>query len=78
MEVLRRLHGAQRAESFLLSWCGKTQVACIKAGRAAIVAEWNSGGRPDVKYVERQKLNYVEYKCSHTVQYLSSYTIKMH
>ena len=26
-----------------------------------IVAKWNSGGRPDMKYVERQNLNYVEY-----------------
>ena len=31
------------------------------ADRAAIVAEWNSGGRPDMKYVKRQKLTYVEY-----------------
>ena len=25
----------------------------------AIVAEWNSGGRPDIKYVERQKSTYI-------------------
>ena len=43
--------------------CGKTQIARIETNRVAIVAEWNPGaGRPDMKYVERQKLNYVEYK----------------
>ena len=35
------------------------------------MAEWNSGGLPDMKYVERQKLTYVDYKCSRTVQYFS-------
>ena len=30
-----------------------------------------SGGRPDMKYFERQKLTYVDYKCSPTVRYLS-------
>ena len=44
----------------------------------AIVAERYSGGRPDTKYVERQKLTYVDYKCSRTVQYLSCYIIMMH
>ena len=64
MEVLHRLDGAHRVESFL-------QVTCIVAG-------WNSGGRPDMKYVKSQKLTYIEYKCSRTVQYLSCYTIMMH
>ena len=31
-----------------------------------------------MNYVERQKLTYVDYKCSRTVQYLCSYTIMMH
>ena len=43
------------------SWCGKTQIARIEADRAAIVAEWNSGGRPDMKAPK------VEYKCSRIV-----------
>ncbi len=71
MEVLHRLDGAHRVESFL-------QVTCIEADRAAIVAGWNSGGRPDMKYVKSQMVTYIEYKCSHTVQYLSCYTIMMH
>ena len=37
------------------------QIACIEADRSAIVVDWNSGGRPDMKYVKRQKLIYVEY-----------------
>ena len=28
------------------------------------LASWNSGGRPDMKYVKLQELTYVEYKCS--------------
>ena len=46
----------------LSSWCGKTQTARIEANWVAIVAEWNSGGRPAMKYyVECQKFTYVEY-----------------
>ena len=30
----------------------------------AIMAEWYSGGRPDMKYLECQKLSYIDYKCS--------------
>ena len=37
------------------------EIACIEADRSAIVAEWNSGARPDIKSVKRQKLTYVEY-----------------
>ena len=37
------------------------------------MAERYSGGRPDMKYVERKKLTYVDYKCSRTVQYLGRY-----
>ena len=73
------LNSAHSVERLLSSWCGKTQIAHIETDRVAIVAEWNSGGRPDMKYVERQKLTNVEYKCSRTVQqYLSCYTIMMH
>ena len=56
------------------SWCGKTLIERIKADRAAIVAEWNSSGWPDMKYVKRQKLSYVEYryKCSCIAQYTST------
>ena len=78
MEVLRWLDVAHRVESFLPSWCGKTQVECIELDRTATVAEWNSGSRPDMKYVKRQKLTYIEYECSHTVQYLSCYSIMLH
>ena len=46
--------------------------------KRAVVAEGNSGGWPDMKYVERQKLTYVDYKCSRTVQYLSCFIIMMH
>ena len=31
------------------------------------MAERYSGSRPDMKYFERQKLTYVDYKCSPTV-----------
>ena len=34
-------------------------------------AERYSGSRPDMKYFERQKLTYVDYKCSPTVPYVS-------
>ena len=43
MEVLRQLDGAHRVERLQPSWCGKTQIACIEAARAAVVAKWNSG-----------------------------------
>ena len=49
----------------------KSQIARIEVDRAAIVAEWNSGGRPDI-YAKRQQLAYVEYTCSRIVQYTST------
>ena len=40
--------------------CGKTQIGLIRLDRMAIMAEWNSGGRPDLKYVKRRKTTYEE------------------
>ena len=40
--------------------CGKTQIGRIRVDRMAIMAEWSSGGRPDLKYVKRRKTTYEE------------------
>ena len=68
--VLTSVHHVDR---LLSSWCGKTQIARIEAEwpQRVIVAEWNSGGKPHMKYAERQHFTYVDYVCSRTVQYLS-------
>ena len=68
------LTNAHRVDRLLSHWCGKTQIARIEAN----VAEWNSGGRPNMKYVERQKLTYVDYKCSRIVHHFSCYIIIRH
>ncbi len=44
----------------VISTQNRKYLARIEADRAAIVAEWNSGGRPDI-YANRQNLAYVEY-----------------
>ena len=46
------------------------QMAQIETERAAIVANWNSGDRVDIKYAKRQEMTYVEYMYSHTVHYI--------
>ena len=38
--------------------CGKTQISRIKSEKALIMTEWQSGGRSDLKYVERRKTTY--------------------
>ena len=77
--VLTNAHHVERLPS---SWWGKTQIVRIEGEaewpQRAIVAKRYSGGRPDMKYFERQKLTYVDYKCSRTVQYLSGYMIMIH
>ena len=40
--------------------CGKTQIGRIRLDRMAIMAEWSSGGRTDLKYVKRHKTTYEE------------------
>ena len=39
---------------------GKMQIGRIRLDKEAIMAEWNSGGRPDLKYVKRRKTTYAE------------------
>ena len=41
-------------------------IAYIEADRAAIMAERNSSGVPDMKYVNRQQMTYVEYFVQYT------------
>ena len=77
--VFTNAHHVERLPS---SWCVKMQIARIfkqtEWPQRAIVAERYSGSRPDMKYFERQKLTYVDYKCSPTVPYVSCYIIMMH
>ena len=56
IEVLRRVDETHRVERLLPSWCGKTQAARIVADRGAILGEWNSCYRVDIKYVMRQNM----------------------
>ena len=71
------LTSAHRVERLPSNWCVKTPIARMEHPKQtdwpqrAIVAERYSGGRSDMKYVERQQLTYVDYTCSRTVQYLS-------
>ena len=40
--------------------CGKSQISRIHSDRAAILKEWESGARYDLKYVKRHKGTYEE------------------
>ena len=62
----------------LSSWCGKTQIARIEADmRAAIVSEWNLGGRPDmIRRAPKVDLSWIQAFAYCTMpQALSFYTI---
>ena len=58
MEVLRQLDGVHLLSSSQLVRQNANTVARIEADMVAIVAQWNSGRRPDMKYAKRQKLTY--------------------
>ena len=48
-------------ERIVSNWCGKTHISRIEAERAAIVTEWNSGGRP-ATWSANSSDPYVDYK----------------
>ena len=61
MDVLRQLDSGQSCHKIAKEvGCGKTQIARIRLERTAISSEWETGGRPDLKYVKRRKTIYEE------------------
>ena len=61
MDVLRRLDSGQSCRMIAKEvGCGKTQISRIRLERTAISSEWETGGRPDMKYVKRRKTVYEE------------------
>ena len=51
--MLRRLDETHRVEQLRRLLVGKTQMTCIErfeADKAAILGEWNSGDRVDIKF----------------------------
>ena len=77
---------ARHLKEVARAWCrarrllvGKTQMTCIErfgADKAAVLGEWNSGDRVDIKYRTWSAKGWIslnEYKYSRTVQYLSCY-----
>ena len=58
MDVLRRLDSGQSCRMIAKEvGCGKTQISRIRLER---MSEWETGGRPDLKYVKRRKTVYEE------------------
>ena len=61
MDVLRRLDSGQSCRMIAKEiGCGKTQISRIRLERTVISSEWETGGRPDMKYVKRRKTVYEE------------------
>lgn len=59
VDVLKRLDNGHSCRTIAKEvGCGKTQIGRIRSERAAILREWESGGRSDLKYVKRRKTVY--------------------
>ena len=59
VDVLKRIDNGESCRSIAAAVnCGKTQISRIRNDRAAIMKEWESGARCDLKYVKRRKGTY--------------------
>ena len=56
IDVLKQIDNGESCRSIAAAVnCGKTQISRIRNDRAAIMKEWESGARCDLKYVKRHK-----------------------
>ena len=54
VDVLKRIDNGKSCLSIVAAVnCGKSQISRIRSDRAAILKEWESGARYDLKYVKR-------------------------
>ncbi len=61
VDVLKRIDNGKSCRSIVAAVnCGKSQISRIRSDKAAILKEWESGARYDVKYVKRRKGTYEE------------------
>ena len=61
VDVLKRIDNGEYCRSVTAAvTCGKSQISRIRSDRAAILKEWESGARYDLKYVKRRKGTYEE------------------
>ena len=61
VDVLKRIDNGESCRGIAAAVnCGKSQISRIRSDRAAILKEWESGARYDLKYVKRRKDTYEE------------------
>ena len=61
VDVLKRIDNGESCRSIAAAVnCRKSQISRIRSDRAAILKEWESGTRYDLKYVKRRKGTYKE------------------
>ena len=61
VDVLRRLDSGVSCRAIANDiGCGKTQICRIHSEREAVMREWETGGRSDLKYVKKRKTIYDE------------------